>query len=120
MNSTVSTRSPGRTFNFNDGLTWLKGRQSLKFGFEYIRVNYERSDCNGCGGIASFTAAATGNPSVSGTTGFDYASFLLGAANGGSFNYHANINYIYPYYAWYCAGRHQADQQTYPEHRLAL
>ena len=67
MNSTVSTRSPGRTFSFNDGLTWLKGRQSLKFGFEYIRVNYERSDCNGCGGIASFTNAATGNPSVSGT-----------------------------------------------------
>jgi hypothetical protein len=101
MNSTVSTRSPGRTYDFKESLTYLKGRHSMKFGFEFMRVNYARSDCNGCGGIASFTSAATGSPSVSGTTGFDYASLLLGAANGGSFNYNGNINYVYPYYAWY-------------------
>ncbi|MDQ6707132.1 MAG: TonB-dependent receptor, partial [Acidobacteriota bacterium] len=75
------------------------GRHTFKFGFEYARVNYGRLDCNGCAGSASFGSGATGNPGVSGTTGFDYASFLLGTANGGSFNYGANINYVYPYYA---------------------
>ncbi|MES1258538.1 MAG: TonB-dependent receptor, partial [Acidobacteriota bacterium] len=99
LNGTVSTRSPGRTYTFNDSLTWLKGRNTFKFGFEYARVSYSRQDCNGCAGSASFNSGATGNPSVSGTTGFDYASFLLGTVAGGSFNYGANIKYIYPYYA---------------------
>ena len=99
LNGTVSTRSPGRTYTFSDAATWLKGRHTVKFGFEYARVNYGRQDCNGCAGSASFGSGATGNPTVSGTTGFDYASFLLGTAQGGSFNYGANINYVYPYYA---------------------
>jgi hypothetical protein len=99
LDGTVSTRSPGRTYSFSDAVTWLKGRHTVKTGFEYVRVSYARADCNGCAGSASFNSGATGNPSVSGTTGFDYASFLLGTAAGGSFNYSANINYIYPYYA---------------------
>lgn len=98
-NTNISTRSPGRTFNFTDTATWLKGKHSLKTGFEFVRATYSRQDCNGCAGSANFRAPATGNPNVSGTTGFDYASFLLGVADGGSFNYGANIQYIYPYYA---------------------
>ena len=99
LDGTVSTRSPGKTYSFSDAATWLHGRHTVKAGFEFVRVNYARADCNGCAGSASFSSGATGNPNVSGTTGFDYASFLLGAASGGSFNYSANINYIYPYYA---------------------
>ncbi|MGI8988995.1 MAG: carboxypeptidase regulatory-like domain-containing protein [Bryobacteraceae bacterium] len=98
-NTNISTRSPSRTFNLTDTATWLKGKHSLKAGFEYVRATYSRQDCNGCAGSAGFGSNATGNPNVSGTTGFDYASFLLGTANGGSFNYGANIKYIYPYYA---------------------
>jgi len=98
-NTNISTRSPGRTFSFTDTATWLKGKHSLKAGFEFVRATYSRQDCNGCAGSASFGSGATGNPSVSGTTGFDYASFLLGTASGGSFNYGANIKYIYPYFA---------------------
>ena len=98
-NTNISTRSPGRTYNVTDTLTWLKGRHSVKAGIEFVRANYARQDCNGCAGSASFGSAATGNPNVNGTTGFDYASFLLGVASGGSFNYGANINYIFPYYA---------------------
>ena len=99
LNGTVSTRSPGRTYSFNDSLTWLKGRHTVKMGFEFVRSTYSRQDCNGCAGSAGFGSGATGNPNVSGTTGFDYASFLLGTASGGSFNYGAKINYIFPYYA---------------------
>ncbi|MDQ6678064.1 MAG: carboxypeptidase-like regulatory domain-containing protein [Acidobacteriota bacterium] len=98
-NTNISTRSPGKTISFSDTATWLKGKHSLKAGFEFVRATYSRQDCNGCAGSANFGSGATGNPTVSGTTGFDYASFLLGTASGGSFNYGANINYIFPYYA---------------------
>jgi hypothetical protein len=98
--SFVQTNSPGQTFDVKDGVTWTKGRQTIKFGAEFIRQNYARSDCNGCGGELSFTNSATGNPGVA-TSGLDYASFLLGVANSGFFNYNGNINYVYPYYAFY-------------------
>jgi hypothetical protein len=98
--SFVQTSSPGKTFDFKDGLTWLRGKHSLKFGFEFMRQNYARSDCNGCGGELSFNSSSTGNPGVS-TSGLDYASFLLGVSSSAFFNYNGNINYVYPYYAWY-------------------
>ena len=65
-----------------------------------MRQNYARSDCNGCGGELSFNSSSTGNPGVS-TSGLDYASFLLGVSSSAFFNYNGNINYVYPYYAWY-------------------
>jgi hypothetical protein len=97
----VNTISPGRTWQASDQLTWIKGKHNFKFGGTYMRVNYRRLDCNGCSGSASFSASATGNPGVSGTTGIQYASFLLGLSSGGNFNYSADINNIYHYMAGY-------------------
>ena len=97
----VNTISPGRTYTINEQIAWIKGRHNVKFGFQYARVNYRRIDCNGCVGQVNFSAATTANPSVSGVTGVQYAGFLLGLASGGSFNYGADINYIFKYYAWY-------------------
>lgn len=99
--SHVWTRSPGRTYNIKEQMTWLKGRHNMKFGFEWNRVNYQRIDCNNCTGIVNFSAGGTGNPSVSGTTGINYASFLLGLSSGATFNYGASINFVFRYYAWY-------------------
>ncbi len=101
FNSFVQTYSPSRTYGLREGMTWIKGSHTIKYGFEYLRMNYGRSDCNGCGGEIGFNSTATSNPSVSGATGADLASFLLGLGNSGLFNYNGNINYIYPYYAWY-------------------
>lgn len=36
-----------------------------------------------------------------GATGSDFASFLLGLANSGSFAYPSNANNVYPYWAWF-------------------
>src|SRR5215472_7348272 len=99
--SHVWTRSPGRTWNINEQVAWMRGRHSLKFGFDYIRPNYARNDCNNCAGIISTSSASTGNPSVNGTTGINYASFLLGLANSATFSFSADINFTYRYYAWY-------------------
>jgi hypothetical protein len=38
---------------------------------------------------------------VSGVSGIQYASFLLGLASAGGVNYGADINFILQYYAWY-------------------
>jgi hypothetical protein len=98
--SFVQTDSPGKTIDIKDGVTWSKGRQTIKFGFEFIRQNYARSDCNGCGGELNFNSSSTGNPGVA-TSGLDYASFLLGLSSSAFFNYNGKINYVYPYYAAY-------------------
>jgi hypothetical protein len=97
----VFTESPSRTINFSDHLSWVKGRHNLKFGFTYMDVSYRRIDCNNCAGSLSYSAAATGNPSVSGQTGISYAAFLLGLPSGGSFNFGADIDFRYKYYAGY-------------------
>lgn len=99
-NTTKSDHLLGGTWNIKESMSWLKGRHSIKYGFEYLRQNYNGNFCNTCGGSVSFSAAATGNPSVSGTTGNELASFLLGVGSG-SFAFPSNANFVYPYYAAY-------------------
>lgn len=97
----VETFSPSRTWNINEQLALLSGKHSFRFGFQYLLATYRRIDCNWCSGQVGFSAGATGNPGVSGRTGSDYAAFLLGLASGGNFNYGADIEFRFPYYAWY-------------------
>jgi TonB-dependent Receptor Plug Domain/TonB dependent receptor len=101
FNSFVQTHSPSNTKGLRESMTWIKGSHTMKWGFEFLRMNYGRSDCNGCDGEIGINSTATSNPSVSGSTGADLASFLLGLGNSGVFNFNGNINYVYPYYAWY-------------------
>ena len=97
----VNTISPGRTINISDQISWVKGRHNIKFGFTYMNVSYRRIDCNNCAGSINYAAAGTGNPSVSGQNGISFASFLLGLPSGGGFNFGADIDYRYKYYAGY-------------------
>ena len=98
--NSVFTDSRQRTTDFKEQLVWVKGRQNLKFGFNYLRGIYRRLDYNGAYGTASFSAAGTGNPNVA-TSGSDWASFLLGTASGGGFRYPDDTAFHWPYYAWY-------------------
>lgn len=95
----VDTKSPSSTLNITDTLSWVKGKHNIKFGGTYMSLSYRRQDCNNCGGSISYSTAATGNPSVSGQNGIAYAAFLLGLPSGGSFNFGADIDYRYKYYA---------------------
>lgn len=97
----VGTDSRPRSFSLYEQLAYVKGKHSLKFGFQYYKGHYRRIDCNNCPGTVGFSPGATGNPAVSGQTGSNYAAFLLGLASGGSFNYSADIDYFFPYYAWF-------------------
>ena len=97
----VHTDSHNRTTDLKEQMTWLKGKHSVKFGFEYLRSIYRRADCVGCAGQVSFSQAATQNPSVSGRNGSGYAAFLLGLAGVSNFNYSADIAFQWPYYGAY-------------------
>ncbi|MDQ6701221.1 MAG: TonB-dependent receptor [Acidobacteriota bacterium] len=98
--NSVFTDSRQRTTNFKEQLAWIKGKQTLKFGMDYLRGIYRRLDYNGAYGTVNFSAAGTGNPNVA-NSGSDWASFLLGVASGGGFRYPDDTAFFWPYYAWY-------------------
>src|SRR5215831_15862004 len=98
--NSVFTDSRQRTTDIKEQVAWDKGRHNVKFGFEYLTGIYRRLDNNNTFGSVSFSAAGTGNSNVA-NSGNDFASFLLGAASGGSFRYPDDTAFHYPYYAWY-------------------
>jgi hypothetical protein len=98
----VNTDSRSRTTSLNEQLAWIRGRHSVKFGFSYLRSMYRRLDCNNCQGEIAYSAVATGNPTVAGQNGSDWASFLLGTGGNTSvFAYGDDIAQHWPYYAWF-------------------
>lgn len=98
----VNTDSRSRTTSINEQLAWVRNAHTFKFGFVYLRSIYRRLDCNNCQGEIAFSATATGNPSLNGQNGSDWAAFLLGlGGNGSVFAYGDDIAQQWPYYAWY-------------------
>jgi hypothetical protein len=97
----INTDSPGRTVTITDQLSWVKGSHSLKFGFEFLRADFRRINCNNCTGEADFSANTTGIPGSSLTTGAGFASFLLGLPASGSYNDPGDFSFGEPYYAFY-------------------
>ncbi|MEO8592595.1 MAG: TonB-dependent receptor [Candidatus Solibacter sp.] len=74
----------------NFALSWVRGNHSYKLGGEWHRDIFANKNRNGSYGSYSFATTQTTLPSTQGQSlgggsiGFAYASFLLGAANGGS------------------------------------
>ncbi|HYZ84432.1 MAG TPA: TonB-dependent receptor [Bryobacteraceae bacterium] len=97
----IDTASPSRTWNVNEQLAWIKGGHSVKFGFTFIRQDYQRLDCNGCTGNLSFNAVTTGLPGSAQQTGSNYASFLLGLPSGANYHFPGDFSFGQPYYSWY-------------------
>jgi hypothetical protein len=64
------------TLQFVDKVSWLRGKHSFAFGFEYNRQNYNQIGNQFSRGLFSFQANATRSPQ--GTGGNAFAEFLLG------------------------------------------
>ncbi len=62
---------------FSDTLSWIKGKHSLKFGFEYIKNALNSVSTGRSAGWFEFAASTVGNPNDS-TTGVPFASYMLG------------------------------------------
>ncbi|MCI0622188.1 MAG: carboxypeptidase regulatory-like domain-containing protein [Acidobacteria bacterium] len=71
-------------YQFNEALTFIKGRHTLKVGGEVRKQQFNANEPSNSGGF-SFGTAQTGLPGIRSGDGF--ASFLLGAVSGGSWNY---------------------------------
>ena len=74
--SDVYTDSIQSTWTVGEQFAWIRGKHSVKFGFEFVRPDYRRIDSNYITGHVSFSSAAIGNPGVNGTTGSAWASSL--------------------------------------------
>ena len=66
------TRDIMPTTHINDTVSWIRGKHSMSFGFEYYRNRVNELQNWQSGGNMQFTGSATGNPS---------ADFLLGRFN---------------------------------------
>lgn len=92
-------------WQFLDDITWIKGRHTIKAGFEY---RYHQFPLNGWQqggymGVYSFNADATGGYDTSGVrpfaTGDSMASFILGQVNNAGWNIPAYTMFLDKYWA---------------------
>ena len=68
-----------------DDLTWISGKHSFRFGYEYKNYFYTDRNRNGSGNF-TFSPRQTDLPGYFTQTGHSFASFLLGAVNNASRN----------------------------------
>ena len=64
------------TLQVVDNLSWIKGKHAFRFGFEYMRQNYNQVGNQFARGQFTFQPNATQSPALSG--GDSFADFLLG------------------------------------------
>ena len=91
-------------FNFNDDLTWIRGRHTLKFGATYQKNYYAGFGEQGISGGVTFDPKETGLPGVTSFAaggGSSFASFLLGWADTGRTETFRYIGQEYVYWAGY-------------------
>ena len=95
---------PRNVWSTLGSITWQHGKHSLKFGGDWRILNFNEGQNSSASGTFSFERQFTQGPNAvqaSTTSGYGFASFLLGAASSG------NVNAINPistqglYYAAY-------------------
>jgi hypothetical protein len=79
MAPSLDATVPAETKTITDNLTWIKGKNNFKAGFEFYRGNAPYSDT--MSGQWTFNGIATRNPADSASTGLGMADFMYGAAN---------------------------------------
>lgn len=80
-----SDYAPNGSYVFQDDLTWIRGKHSFKFGYDYTRYYYTDRALSDAGAFI-FTPRSTDLPGYLNDTGHAFASFLLGAVNSASHN----------------------------------
>ena len=67
-------------FQYDDVVSWQKGRHSFRFGGEYRAAQFNLNILTGSAGQFNFTEGPTSSPTDT-NSGFGFASFYLGAAS---------------------------------------
>jgi hypothetical protein len=102
------------SFVFNENLTWIHGRHSLKFGTEIRWEQFTIFQISSPRGDLIFGPDFTDNPGSPNTGGVDFASFLLGVPDSADLASLRNVDYRRKTFAFYG----QDDIQV--NHRLTL
>ncbi len=74
-------------FQWNDDVTYIRGKHALSFGAQFLRIQYNVFQSTSERGSMSFTTAYTSNPASGGATGLGAADLLLGKPLSGSLIY---------------------------------
>jgi len=75
---------PAESYNYQDTYTTTHGKHSLKFGGQFLRYRYNTYEPGPLAGSFSFSSVETSLPGFTKTTGHQFASFIMGAADGAS------------------------------------
>ena len=89
----------GNAYELMDTFSWMHGRHSLKFGFDY-RFNGLNARNNAGPGRFNFGADVSGLPDFN-QTGHPFASMLLGLVNSASVNIDTPVGSQFHMYSWF-------------------
>jgi hypothetical protein len=89
------------SYTLSENLTWVRGRNTWKFGTEIRREEFTIFQPAAARGTLSFSPTLTDNPAAIGTGGTGFASFMAGLTSGGSINNLHNVDYFRNTYAFY-------------------
>ena len=89
------------SYTLSENLTWVRGRNTWKFGTEIRREEFTIFQPAAPRGTLDFNSTLTDNPANIGSGGTGFASFMAGFADGGSINNLHNVDYFRNTYAFY-------------------
>src|SRR5581483_10588181 len=94
------SRFVNQTSSVNDDVSWIRGRHSLKFGFDMRRQQFNVARRENGSGLFSFDPRTTADP-VTGNGGHAWASFLLGEVYSSNVRVGLILRNQWNYYAGY-------------------
>ena len=89
-------------FQYDDAVSWQKGRHSFKFGGEFRAAQFNLNILTGSAGQFNFTSGPTSTPADT-DSGFGFASFYLGAASNAYVSIPQNNGWRAKYFAAFAA-----------------
>jgi hypothetical protein len=75
---------PSESYDYQDTFSTTHGKHSLKFGAQFLRYRYNTYEPANLSGAFSFNSKDTALPGFTSSTGHQFASFILGAADSAS------------------------------------
>ena len=70
---------PNGSYIWTNDTTWIRGKHSIRWGVELRQYFYNQDYRSSTSGQFTFGPAQTADPANAGTTGYSFASFMLGA-----------------------------------------
>jgi hypothetical protein len=97
-------------FQYDDAVSWQKGRHSFKFGGEFRAAQFNLNILTGSAGQFNFTSGPTSTPADT-NSGFGYASFYLGTASNAYVSIPQTNGWRAKYFAFFAADDWKVDSK---------